>query len=116
MSTYELHYNKDTGNKFRWIADVDGVLFKLYIPQLSLPDPHPRLIFVSVESDPRQAAGVKANLKAVVEFVEEHTQTVHYAPVGDPETWQIGEPYIPKAVLSRPWPQQLHVAVSWEEC
>ena len=114
MSTYELRYDKETDNKYRWIADVEGVAFKLYIPQAVLPDPYPRRILVSVETDPKRAASTKANLKVVVEHVEEHTETIRYAPVGDPKTWQIGEPYIPRAVLRQPWPKQLHIAVSWE--
>ena len=114
MSSYELHYDKETSAKYRWTADVDGVAFKLYIPQAVLPQPHPHRIRVWVETDPRQAASFKANLKAVVKFGEEHSQTVQYAPVGDPKTWQIGEPYIPMTALTQPWPKQLHIAVSWE--
>jgi hypothetical protein len=52
-----------------------------------------------------------------VRFVEQCTKTIHYAPIGDQDTWEIGEPYIPMNVLQPPrppWPDQLHIAVLWE--
>ena len=112
MSSYELDYDKETDNKHRWITDVDGVAFKLYIPRAALPDPPPPRIRVWVEKDSRRATN--ANTKAVVELKEKHSNTIRYAPVGDPKEWQIGEPYIPVTVLDRPWPERLHIAVSWD--
>ncbi len=32
---------------------------------------------------------------AVVGRAREHTETVRFAPRGDPEQWEIGEPYTP---------------------
>lgn len=113
MSSHELRHDKKTDAKHRWI-DVDDAGFKFYIPQAVLPQEHPQRIRVRVETDPRQAASFKANLKAVVELGEEHSETVQYAPVGDPDTWQIGRPYIPKTALTEPWPVRLHIAVSWD--
>lgn len=113
MNSYDLFYNKETDNKYRWIADVAGVAFKLYIPQAVLPHPHPQRIRVWIETSPKEAANIKANLKVTVALVEAHTETVRYAPVGDPKNWQLGEPYVPQSILPRPWPKRLHVAVSW---
>ena len=113
MGSFELRYDKETDYKYRWTRDEEGVAFKLYVPQAVVPRPYPSRIRVWVETDPRQAASIKANLKCVVERHDELGDTVRYRPVGEGDTWPIGEPYIPKTVLTKPWPQQLHIAVSW---
>lgn len=33
-----LAYRKETENKYRWDADIDGVRFELYIPKWRVPD------------------------------------------------------------------------------
>jgi hypothetical protein len=46
-----LRFNKETDEKFRWIKDIDGVQFKLYIANERVPDPVPSNIEVSIFSD-----------------------------------------------------------------
>lgn len=43
-----LFFNKETDEKFRWMASVDGVEFKIYITQDRVPEPVPSKIEVSV--------------------------------------------------------------------
>lgn len=40
--------SKETDNKQRWAADVNGVEFKLYIPKYRIPDPFPPSIVVRI--------------------------------------------------------------------
>ena len=114
MTEHELVLDKETENKLRWVADVDGVAFKLYIPQVFVPQPPPKRIAVGIETDAARATAQRADINAVVEYVEEMSQTVRYAPLGDQETWQIGEPYVPMSILDQPWPKRLYIAVSWK--
>ena len=83
MASYELFLDKETDRKYRWIGDVDGVAFKFYIPQICAPQPE--TITVSIHPDEASAAAVRANIKATVAFVREHSETVQYAPIGDPK-------------------------------
>jgi len=121
MTEYVLVVGKPTDNKLRYVKRVDGVVFKLYIPKASLPETEPKRITVCIDPDLEQAEARPADIKAVVEYPREHSETIHYVPRGAKETWKIGEPYIPKTALpqpftasTQPWPRQLHIAVSWE--
>lgn len=113
MTEYELVLDKETERKWRWIAFVNGVAFKFYIPQRLVPQPPPERIVVGIDTHEATATADRANIKSVVEFVEVHTVTIRYAPTGDQESWQIGEPYIPRSELPEPPPKRLYIAVSW---
>ena len=115
MEWHSLELDGPTPNKYRWCGLCDDVDFKLYIPRESVPEPPPKWIEVAVESRLRSELSDQSQIEAVVEFVQEQSQTVRYCPVGDQETWKIGEPYVPMSLLPRPWPQQLHVFVRWGE-
>jgi hypothetical protein len=118
--------SKETDNKLRWQADVEGVNFELYIPKWRVPQPWPNRILVrisdvSAEAEPQHppatsasSASVDRPIFAIVEKVREHTQTVRFAPRGDPKGWHIGEPYIPYNLLPTPDSQALRIEVEWD--
>jgi hypothetical protein len=104
---------KETANKLRWDALVDGVTFSLYIPKWRVPNPWPGHIWVLVL--PRRQEGddlpnlskddVEADsttrkepIVATVSRYSEHTETVRYTPGGDRDDWEIGEPYVPRTI------------------
>jgi hypothetical protein len=113
VTSHTLRYDKETPNKHRWTCHVGGVEFKLYLPQTVIPDPQPRKLNVTLCDSSTDFARLKANLKSEIELAEVKTETIRYHPVGPPDTWVIGEPYIPKTVLPEPWPRRLWLAVSW---
>src|SRR5437899_1417182 len=101
---------KETTNKLRWDANVDGTTFSLYIPKWRVPDPWPSRIWVNIF--PRRAEGADLPnvtqaaihsdstlrhepIVATVEKVSELSNTIRYAPTGDQSEWEIGEPYVP---------------------
>ena len=47
----KLVKDKETDEKVRWVRDVDGVPFKLYITQDRVPSPFPNVIEVSLFHD-----------------------------------------------------------------
>lgn len=116
---YELHFDKETEDKYRWRADIDGVKFELYLPKISVPDPRPDSIMVVVEHGsalyqrlPRRPS--TDGLVAFADLNEEHTETVRYTPHGDPKTWLMGEPYLPMPLLGeKPWPKRVRISVRW---
>lgn len=121
-----MNPSKETDNKLRWWADVDGVSFKLYIPKWRVPLPWPVRLEVVVDERAGKAevaptqqirsgsAALEEPIIATVEKVAEHTETVRYRPVGSPDTWEMGEPYVPYAILSSPVPDRLRVEVRWD--
>ncbi len=121
MIEFRLHRDKLTDNKIRWNASVEGVQFKLYIPKWRVPDPTPDPIYVTIEkakeSEEPTVPGIRASpskqIRTIVRFVSEHTETIRYRPSGDPQDWELGEPYVPKSLLLRPWPVQIAVIVQW---
>lgn len=118
MSEHRLSLESETDNKLRWNGDVSGVAFKLYVPKSVVPDALPREIHVSVESgqavrEPNYARRDARGLRATVELVSEHTETIRYRRVGDAKEWIIGEPYIPKSLLPAPWPEKVGLVVRW---
>lgn len=115
MSAIMLTYDKSTENKLRWTRYVDGVAFHLYIPRHATPIPLPQNVIVDFKKEAVLSNADSSGILAEVRFVVEHTQTVRYAPVGDPSNWKIGEPYIPHTLLPKPWPKRLYVAISWNQ-
>ena len=48
MADVWMALDKETDNKVRWTADVDGVTFSLYVPKWRVPEPWPSRIRVTV--------------------------------------------------------------------
>src|SRR5437867_1119927 len=108
-----LNFAKETDEKFRWDASVDGTNFELYIPKWRVPNPRPSRILVGIEetgidndlsmtrsnleywSDPKLR---RESIIAMVSRDEEKTKTMKYRPDGAKGDWQIGPPYIPFAL------------------
>jgi hypothetical protein len=122
-----MNPSKMTERKLRWQADVDGVKFYLYISQARVPAPRPLCIRVElyrvVERAPKRrsqrrkladSSGLRQPISAVVVKVEEHTETVRYWPMGAPDEWEIGEPYIPYGLLEPRIPERLRLDVHWD--
>ena len=114
MHQYKLLHNKETKNKHRWICHVDDVEFYFYIPKHVLPDDIPDSIRVTIEDESQNPREAAAQLRAVVKLVDEPTKTARYCPVGDPEEWVIGQPYIPYGALPHPLPKRLVINVFWK--
>jgi len=112
--------SKETDNKLRWEIDIEGVKFKLYIPKRRVPQPWPNQITVTVNettgNPPPRAipAELSSPVIATVERTSEHSQTARFTPSGDPQTWEIGEPYIPYQLLPRRNVSRLDIEVSWD--
>jgi len=121
--------SKETDNKLRWESNVDGVSFKLYIPKWRVPRPWPVRIIVLIRdfvTDDRSTPNIRSidvrqrnatlerSIVAMVDKVKEHTETVRFAPRGNPEEWEIGEPYIPYSLLPDGSPQTVQIEVRWD--
>jgi len=120
-----LNPSKETENKLRWSTDVDGASFHLYIPQWRVPAPWPARLKVVVDQEAAGSATVarpqepgSAELErpiiATLERVRDHTKTVRYRPIGAPDCWELGEPYVPYALLPTPPPARLRLEVHWD--
>lgn len=120
-----MNPSKETDNKLRWWADVEGVCFQLYIPKWRVPTPWPVRLEVVVdpqaaspETDRRLTSPCSRELEgpiiATLEKVREHTETVRYRPIGDQDSWELGEPYVPYAVLPAPSPERVRLEVRWD--
>lgn len=122
----EMHTSKETVNKLRWVAEIEGVFFSLYIPKWRVPKPWPAQIIVTVDTN-LPAPQILHNIRrdplvpiiAIATKVAVHTQTVHYAPIGqNSNDWEIGEPYIPFSVLNaispRGFPEKVRINVMWD--
>lgn len=108
---FDLTYETASKRKYRWIADVGGAKFKLYIPKERFPDDVPNRIQVVIATDVLDPIMGQADLSSIVELAEQHSETVRYTPVGNSGAWTIGEPYIPASVLPQPVPKRLGIAV-----
>ena len=115
-----LDASKETPNKLRWQHDVEGIGFKFYVPKWRVPDPWPKRIIVSMSE---LSAGpiamhpptrVGQPISTIVEKRGEHTETVKFTPLGDPEEWEIGEPYIPYRLLPSSAVRLLQIEVKWD--
>lgn len=119
---------KETDNKLRWDAIVEGVTFSLYVPKWRVPKPWPGSIWVRViprrvesddlpnvsHADVEEDPGlVHEPIIATVVRDREHTETTRFRPVGDDDAWEIGMPYVPKSLVpenaARMW-----VIVMWD--
>ncbi len=117
-----LSQSKETDRKLRWSATVDdGTEFELYIPKEQVPDRWPRRIYVEIwgpgdSSQPRVGDRESSDAPIVehVRWDRNHTKTARYTPLGDQSTWQLGQPYIPYALLPDPPPRELLIRVRWE--
>lgn len=116
-----LNPSRPTLNKIRWTVKVEGVSFHLYIPKRRVPQKIPKGLLVVVdETIPRRVTQTgflhtDYPIKVVVELKEIKTKTVRYRPPGDnSNNWEIGEPYIPKDLLSEPYPSRLYIEVRWD--
>lgn len=123
-----LAIRKETEQKFRWDALVGDAPFELYIPKWRVPDIVPSRIKVKVMRDDEiQVTGStltqeevradpdlkKRDIYSRVEYDREHTKTVRYKPIGDEQNWEIGSPYVPKAILADEFPSILQIVVEW---
>ncbi len=120
----EMHLmpSKETDRKLRWATYVeeDETEFKLYIPKWRVPRPWPAVIRVSV----REASGplpparplrdLRAPIRVRVKRVAEMVHSVRFAPHGNPETWEIGEPYIPYSLLPSEDAAEVDITVEWD--
>lgn len=120
-----LFKDKETDNKLRWIADIDGVEYKLYIPKSRVPDPPPCRLKVELYPEGTEQPEIySANFAkdadnsspiiCVIEKYEKVGHTARYRPTGNPDTWEIGEPYIPYSLLGKPVPERLIIKVTWD--
>ena len=108
-----LNLVKQTDNKYRWDADIDGTLFEFYIPKNNVPEPVPTQIRVHLKFTSDEEHFSPATLRAKVRINQPHTQTIRYTPVGNPKEWLIGEPYIPVSLLPDETPEMVYVKVEW---
>lgn len=122
-----LRSAKETENKLRWDT-IDGkVKFSLYIPKWRVPNPYPEKIFVEVSDQtdrfktyiPLKRKNPDPNLLkrpilALLTETKEQTQTVRFAPSGEQNDWEIGEPYIPFALLPEDYATKpILIEVKW---
>ncbi len=119
MKTNEsiLNLDKETGNKWRWNGDVNGVSFKLYIPNNVVPDPVPQRIGVVIIEGAESGhnnfpSRDSIGLRVLLEYKSDHIETKRYQPTGDSAEF-IGEPYIPSSMLSTPNPRRIGLIVRW---
>ncbi|MEQ1845839.1 MAG: hypothetical protein ABL983_09730 [Nitrospira sp.] len=114
-----LVFEKITDRKVRYIAYNGEAHFKLYIPQRRIPDPWPRSIRVSVEPYNEKMilesfSGNKSQaIDTVIHWDSDCKNTTRYRPDGEPESWEIGEPYIPHDLLPDA-PRKVRIKVDWE--
>ena len=124
-----LESAKETDNKLRWDAFIDDVKFSLYIPKWRVPEPWPSTIYVVIseqltniksykpmnpqiaQTDP---ALLKSSIMAVLNWESDHTKTVRFSPVGNSKEWEIGEPYIPYALLPQNSKRSLLIEIKWK--
>ena len=126
--TYCFYY-KETDGMRRWDAKIKGAPLEMYIYKWRVPKPYPSRISVeifnraefsqSIYSLNRKETNTNPKLcykpiTAEVVFLEDHTRTAKYDPVLGKGKREIGNPYIPHALLSDPPPTRLVLVVNWE--
>ncbi len=124
-----LEIEKETPNKLRWGKTIDRVPFEIYIPKWRVPEPWPRKIYVDIqalktpsamtsrlsEADVRNNPSLaERKIIAYIESYKEKEHTLRYQPLGDKETWEIGEPYIPYSLTHNCAPI-LEITVYWSK-
>lgn len=69
-----MNPSKETDNKLRWMADVEGAPFALYIPKWRVPEPWPVQVIVAVTDnlrDPQaQTQGRRNLLEQIIAIVK----------------------------------------------
>jgi len=119
---------KETPNKLRWDADIDGVPFCMYIPKWRVPEPWPGCITAEIYesySGERQAltpdrahtdpSSRLTPIVAEVSYFKDHIDRIRYQPTMEPmEYWEIGEPYIP-LTLTHGGANKLFIVVQWDK-
>ncbi len=127
---YEIiaNFKKTTPNKILWVADVEGVEFKLYIPKWRVPEPEPKQISIKIISPDEDIENkffiTKENIKANPQLrlsniysdivkIAEHSTTIMFDPLGDSKYWEIGSPYIPKTIFREKKYEQLTIIIEW---
>lgn len=127
MSEYLLYFSKETENKVRWDGTFEDVLFELYIPEWRVPKPRPDVIKVSLFlpplPEPKQAITpklvasnsdlCKLPILSHIKFHSKHSMTVRYDPIGYPDIWEIGSPYIPYSLLQDSNVEIILICVQW---
>jgi hypothetical protein len=133
MAEYLLDHFKETEKKIRWDTKIENAvgytLFELYIPKWRVPDPAPATIKVTLffpshmPPEPWSAlapevAGVEPDLRTLpivshVKFHSDHGKTIQYEPIGRPDTWEIGSPYIPSSLLPDGHVESGLICVQW---
>jgi len=123
-------YYKDTSGMHRWDAMVDRAPLEIYIYKWRVPEPYPSSISVEIFNRaeysqsiyPLDRKEVNANpqlcynpITSEVAFLENHTRTAKYDPVLGKGKREIGNPYIPYALLSDPPPVRLVIVIKWEK-
>jgi hypothetical protein len=71
-------------------------------------EPTPLRLASHADSDP------ESPIAAIVRRVSDQSETVRFAPLGAPEDWQIGEPYIPHQLLPNDSTQTLRLDIEWD--
>jgi len=122
-------YYKETSGMYRWDAMVKKAPLEIYILKWRVPDPYPSRISVEIFERaeypqsiyPLNQKEVIANpqlchnpITAEVTFLENHTLTAKYDPVLSKGVREIGNPFIPYALLPDPPPTQLVIVINWE--
>ncbi|NLS78479.1 MAG: hypothetical protein GXY76_14580 [Chloroflexi bacterium] len=125
MIEVALEPSKETVTKLRWSAYVeeDNAPFELYIPKWRVPEPWPGRIRVGIAAYKGKPSAFKESpfsegrpedpIRVLVRRVSDLVHSVRYAPLGEPESWQIGEPYIPYSLIpgGADW---LVIEVAWD--
>jgi hypothetical protein len=126
-----LAYKRETKNKIRWDANVDGTIFELYIPKWRIPDPAPERILIRIfltddnieTKDQYTPDEIKQDpelrnqpIYSELTRISEHTKTIRFDPIGNPNpnNREIGSPYIPKSILYREDIKRLYIVVEWK--
>jgi len=116
-----LQSKKQTENKLRWNAAIEGANFAFYIPKRRVPTPWPSQIKVMIDENVNHAMTTNSSadlitpIRCIVKKCHHLAWTVRYRPIPDqPEEWEIGEPYIPNKLLSNPAPEYVYIEVHWD--
>ena len=116
--------SKKTDNKLRWarFIDEDKNEFKLYIPKWRVPEPWPARIRVSITA--ANSGSTPARPKDSINPIDpirlriiRHTtkvRSVRFTLPGKPDSWELGEPYIPYSLLPSPDVKVLDIEVHWD--
>ncbi len=122
-------YYKETSGMYRWDTMVEKAPLEIYILKWRVPDPYPSRISVEIFERaecpqaiyPIYQREVIANpqlchnpIIAEVIFLEHHTLTAKYDPVLEKGVREIGNPFIPYALLPDPPPTRLVIVINWE--